>query len=218
MEVLLSFGAMFLVLRGFGFSPLESGIAAAIGISTSPAVGLLVSRDARAEGQVTERSLTLAAVNTLIAVFTVNMLLAGAHLEYRDNLLAVVLHPLYLFLGSLLLGLIGAYAAVALGRLLGKREQVQFVLIVALILIAIGLAYAMKLSVLMTLLVFGVASRRFDRQHRLVDVEWGHAAQLFYVVLFVVVGASLPASYWAWSWSHHFPRCAGGRPYAWAQH
>jgi Kef-type K+ transport system membrane component KefB len=186
-EVLLSFGAMFWMLRSFDFSPLESGIAAAIGISTSPAVGLLVTRDAHAEGQVTERSLTLTAVNTLIAVFTANMLLAGANLEYHNSRLLVVLHPLYLLAGSLVLGLVGAYAALLLVRLLGKREHVQFVLVMALILMVIGLAHMLKLSVLMALLVFGVASRR----HRLLDVEWGHAAQLFYVVLFVVVGASL---------------------------
>jgi len=194
MEIVVCASVVFAVLRYFGFSPLESAVGAAIGISTSPAVLLLVARDAQAEGQVTERGLTLVAVNTLIAVFAVTMLFATAHFEYRSHWTLVVLHPLYLFFGSVLVGAVAAFAAVEMGRLLGKREQPQFALMVALVLIAVGVAYALKLSVLLALLVFGITSRRLDRNNHLIEVDWGYAAQLFYVVLFVITGASLPLS------------------------
>ena len=194
MEIVVCASVVFAVLRYFGFSPLESAVGAAIGISTSPAVLLLVARDLRAEGQVAERSLALVAVNTLIAVFAVTMLFATAHFEYRSHWTLVVLHPLYLFFGSVLVGAVAAFAAVEMGRLLGKREQPQFALMVALVLIAVGAAHTLKLSVLLALLVFGITSRRLDRNNHLIEVDWGNAAQLFYVVLFVITGASLPLS------------------------
>ena len=194
MEIVVCASVVFAVLRYFGFSPLESAVGAAIGISTSPAVLLLVARDLRAEGQVAERSLALVAVNTLIAVFAVTMLFAAAHFEYRSHWTLVVLHPLYLFFGSVLVGAVAAFAAVEMGRLLGKREQPQFALMVALVLIAVGAAHTLKLSVLLALLVFGITSRRLDRNNHLIEVDWGNAAQLFYVVLFVITGASLPLS------------------------
>ena len=194
MEIVVCACLIFALLRYFGFTPLEAAVGAAIGISTSPAVLLLVARDAQAEGQVTERGLTLVAVNTLIAVFAVTMLFAAAHFEYRSSWTLVVLHPLYLFFGSVLVGAAAAFAAVEMGRLLGKRQQPQFALMVALVLIAVGAAHTLKLSVLLALLVFGITSRRLDKNNHLIEVDWGNAAQLFYVVLFVITGASLPLS------------------------
>jgi predicted Kef-type K+ transport protein len=45
--------------------------------------------------------------------------------------------------------------------------------------------------VLLSLLVLGVCARNLDRQHRLIDVEFGRAAQIFFVLLFVLTGATL---------------------------
>jgi Kef-type K+ transport system membrane component KefB len=192
MEIVVSASMIFALLRYFGFTPLESAVGAAIGVSTSPAVLLEVARDTRAEGQVTERGLALCAVNTLIAVFAVTMLFADAHFEYHSRWSLVVLHPLYLFFGSILIGAAAALTAVVMGRLLGKRGQSQFALMVALLLISVGTAHMLKLSVVLALLTFGIMSRRLDKKNHLIEIDWGYAAQLFYVVLFVITGASLP--------------------------
>jgi len=56
-ESLLSFGCMFGALVWFDIAPLYAAMAAAIGVSSSPAIVLLVAREQRAEGQVTERAL-----------------------------------------------------------------------------------------------------------------------------------------------------------------
>jgi len=39
--------------------------------------------------------------------------------------------------------------------------------------------------------VLGVCARNLDREHRLIDVQFGLAAQLFFVILFVLTGATL---------------------------
>jgi hypothetical protein len=91
-------------LMALDFPPLPSAIAAAIAMATSPAVVLLAVQDQRAEGQVTERALNLTALNSLIASILVTILLASAHYDSGLELETVVLHPLYLFLGSVLIG------------------------------------------------------------------------------------------------------------------
>ena len=78
LESALTFWLLFLVLTLLGVGPLHAAVAAAIGISTSPAVVLVVAQDLRAEGQVTERALNLAAINSVISFVVVTVLLAAA--------------------------------------------------------------------------------------------------------------------------------------------
>ncbi|GBG01665.1 hypothetical protein AZSI13_09920 [Azospira sp. I13] len=195
LESALAFAAMAGVLCLFGFSRLEAGMAAAIGLSSAPAVVWLVARESRAEGQVTERCLALVAINTLMACLVATSLLSAAHAEYQAPWRTALLHPLYLLLGSVLLGAVAARLVLWGARLLGKGPQArlsQFVLLAAFLLAAVGLAHALKLSVFLALLVFGLACRQWDRRYVLLSVDLGGAAQLFYIVLFVLTGASLP--------------------------
>jgi len=195
LESLLAFAAMAAVLCFFGFSQLEAGLAAAIGLSTSPAVVLLVAREYRAEGQVTERCLALVAINTLLAFLTATTLLSVAYAENAAPWPKALLHPLYLLLGSVLLGGLAARLVLWGARLLGKGPEAkfsQFILLAGMLLTAVGLAHVFNLSVFLALLVFGLACRQWDSRYALLSVDLGGAAQLFYIVLFVLTGASLP--------------------------
>lgn len=192
-ESLLSFVLVYVTLYYFGLPKLFAAVAAAIGISTSPAVLMLVAQEQRAEGQITERALNLVAMNSVLAFIVVTVLLSVLHFEYQASAVTVVLHPLYLLIGSTLLGAAAWYAALRLGRWLGKREDRQFVMVVALVVLTVGGANLLKLSVLLALLVFGVLAKNLDRRHDLIPVEMGGQGQLLFVVLFVVTGALLDA-------------------------
>ncbi len=191
-ESLAASGLVFAALHLLGFPPLQAGIAAAIAMATSPAVVLLVAQDARAEGQVTERAFTLVALNSLVASVIVTMLTASVHYEVKLDLDTAVLHPLYLFAGSLALG--GALAALARGiaGLVERSPELHFTLLAGFVVAAVGLAQAGKLSVILSLLAFGLFARNEGRGHDLLAVDLGRASRLFYVVLFVITGASLP--------------------------
>lgn len=193
-ESALTFGIVFATLVHFGFDPVQAGLAAAIAMATSPAVVLLVAQDARAEGQVTERAFTLVALNSLLASVVVTILLATIHYEVRLDLDTAVLHPLYLFAGSLALG--GAMASLArmLARRLDRSPELHFTLVAGLVVAAVGLAQTAKVSVILALLAFGMFSRGVEHRHDLMAVDLGRASRLFYVVLFVITGASLPLS------------------------
>lgn len=192
-ESALSFGLIYAALALYGLSPLFAAIGAAIGISASPAVAVLVTQELRAEGQVTERALNLVAMNSVIAFVLVTVLLSVLHVEYRAGWSNIVLHPLYLLVVSTLLGVAAWFVSLWMGRWLGKREDRQFVMLVALAVLTVGCASALKLSVVLALLVFGILVKNFDRGHHVMPLELGGRAQLFSVVLFVVTGAMLDA-------------------------
>jgi Kef-type K+ transport system membrane component KefB len=187
----LSFALMYCALVFLDVSPLHAAVAAAIGVSTSPAVVMLVAQEARAEGQVTERALNLVAINSVVAFMLVTMLMSWIHHEYRAGWSVAVLHPIYVLSGSFLLAYVAFLGALWMSRWLGKRSEAHFVLLLALIVVAIGVARMLELSALITLLLFGVFSRNFDERHELVAVDLSVIGQLFFVVLFVVAGARM---------------------------
>jgi Kef-type K+ transport system membrane component KefB len=190
-ESALTFGFLYLVLAYFGVEPIYAAVAAAIGVSTSPAVVLLVAQELKAEGQVTERALNLTALNSVVAFVLTTMLLSWIHHEYRAGWATVALHPVYLLGGSLALGFAASVVAIAASRWLGQRAERQFALLLALIVLTIGAARMLELSVLLALLALGVLTRNLDARHDVMTVDLSGVGQLFYVVLFVVSGATL---------------------------
>jgi Kef-type K+ transport system membrane component KefB len=191
LESALSFGFVYFALTYFDVKPIYAALAAAIGVSTSPAVVLLVAQELKAEGQVTERAMNLVAMNSVIAVTLTTMLLSWLHHEYRASWTMIALHPVYLLGGSLILGYLASIATILLARWVGKHTERQLVMMLALIVLTIGAARMLELSVLLALLAFGVLSRNLDERHDLMAVDLSGVGQMFYVVLFVVSGARL---------------------------
>lgn len=191
-ESMLAFLAVFATLVAFRFPPVQAGLAAAIAMTASPAVLLLVVHDTRSEGQVTERALNLVALNGLLASILATIMLGSAHFEARMDVETAVLHPAYLFLGSVALG--GAMAAVArfIARTVEKDREVHFSLIAGLVVAAVGLASLLKLPVILALLAFGLFARNDQRGYDLLNVNLAPVGRLLYIVLFVITGASLP--------------------------
>lgn len=190
-ESVFCFLAIHFALMYLGFQALHAASAAAIGTATSPAVVMLVAHDQRAEGQITERMLLFTAVNSIFAYVALTLLLPFLRLEHTANWALAVLHPLYLLVGSVLTGFIACLAMLGLARWLGKREDRQFVLLVALVVLTVGVARVLNLSVMAALVVLGMLARNLDRRHVLMPLRAGYGGQLFFVILFVLTGASL---------------------------
>jgi Kef-type K+ transport system membrane component KefB len=191
-ESAVTFALVFATLDWLGLAPLPAALGAAIAMATSPAVVLLVAQDEKAQGQVTERALALVALNSLVAAVVVTMLTASVHYEARLDLTVAVLHPLWLFAGSLAIGGLFAAAARRLATLVERSPEAHFTLLAGLVVAAVGLAQALKLPVILALLAFGLLARNDGERHALLAVDLGRGSRLFYVVLFVITGASLP--------------------------
>lgn len=193
-ESLFCFWAIFATLAYFDFRPVLAAMAAAIGTATSPAIVMLVVHELRAQGQITERLLLFTAVNSVFAFVILTLLLPFLHLEHAASWEQALLHPLYLLWGSIVAGYLACILMLRLAAWLGKSEERQFVLLVAMVVVAVGTAHALKLSVSLTLITFGVLARNLDKGYAVLPVHFGHGSQLFFVILFVLVGASLEFS------------------------
>jgi NhaP-type Na+/H+ or K+/H+ antiporter len=191
LECVLSFGLIYFGLVHIGVEPLPAALGAAMGIATSPAVLLLVAGELQAEGQVTNRALSMTAINNSVALVLFAILLSSVHLTFGASLVTIMVHPVYLLTGSLALGYAAFVIMLFLARLVGKQEGSQFILLVGVILAAIGGARTLNLSMALTLLILGITSKNLDKKHDIVEVELGYASQLFYVVLFVALGARI---------------------------
>jgi len=190
-ESLGAFFAIYAGLRYFDYAPLLSACAAAVGAATSPAVVLVVAHELRASGQITERMLLFTATNGVFAYVALMLFMPLVHLESDAGWRSAILHPLYLFFGAALLGFLGSQLLLGAAKWLGKREDRQFILLIALVILTVGLARSLNLPVVVALLALGALSRNLDYEHALLPLRFGHAAQLLFVVLFVLTGASL---------------------------
>ncbi len=191
-ESAAAFGAVFAILLAFDFRAVHAGIAAAIAMTTAPSVVLLTVHDTRSEGQVTERSLNLTALNGLLASIIVTIMLGSVHFDARMDVETAILHPLYLFAGSLLMGGLMAWSARIIARAVEKDREVHFSLIVGLVVAGVGLATLLRLPVVLALLTFGLFSRNDERGYELLNVNLAPIGRLLYIVLFVITGASMP--------------------------
>ncbi len=191
LESSLAFAAIFGVLLLVGAKPLLAATAAAIGIATGPAVVLTLVKQLRSQGQVSERMLALTSLNNIYAFVLWSVLFAWLHAEYRGGWIAVAAHPLYLIFGSLALAALLAAVTLALLTALGRHTDVQFVCLVALVVLAVSAASLFKLSVVLTLLGYGTLTRVFDRARRFVSLDFGRAGQILVMLLFGITAASL---------------------------
>ena len=185
----LAFAVIFFIIEGSGGPLVFAAVVAAIGAATSPAVVLTVIRDLRAQGQVTERLLLLTALNSTYSFITVNMLLAPLATEYKGDWVSVVVHPAYLVLGSLAFAATFAAATNTLLRALGRREEVQFVCIVALLVVAVWATMALQLSTPLALLGYGTMLRTFDTERHFVSLNFGKLGRLAIILLFSTTAA-----------------------------
>ncbi|MHB8493576.1 MAG: cation:proton antiporter [Casimicrobiaceae bacterium] len=201
-ESLVSFAAMFALMHVVGgIDTLEAAVAATIGIATAPAVVLLVTNELKADGPVTRRMLWHVALNNVVATLGITVLLPFIEARATGASWNPVARSLWIIAGSFLLGYAAFRVFTLFARLIGKSPAPQFVLTVGMIIVTVGVAQVARLSVLLALLVLGACARNLDHEHRLVDVDFGRAVQLFFVVLFVLTGATLhPHQFGAIAW------------------
>jgi len=186
-----AFFAIYAAMLYFGYAPLLASCAAAVGTATSPAVVMLIAHELRASGQITERTILFTACNSVFAFVALMLLLPFLHLEHEADARTALLHPLYLLGGALLLGFVACQVMLVLAGWLGKREDRQFILLIALVVLVVGLARALSLPVVVAMLAFGILARNLDYDHALLPLRLGYAGQLLFVLLFVLTGASL---------------------------
>ena len=199
-EAGLTLVAVWAALRAVEVEPLTASIVAAIAMATSPAVLLSITRELRAQGQVTERALLLTALNCIYAVVLAHLLLSWGHLEVRAGFDLIVLKPAYLVFGSLLVGMIAARLLLLVAGLIGRTRTAQWMFGLCCVVLVFSVAQMLELSTALALLSFGGFARSLDRQRRWSAVEFGPATAASVVLLFALSAASVDISSVSFAW------------------
>lgn len=191
----LAFVLIVVVLRLLEVGWLLTFAAAAIGVSSSPAIILLVMRELKASGPLSDLALTVTACNNLFSFLLFTAILPFIHAAGGATYAAMFGKPVYILFGSVALGLVSGIGLGYLRRAL-HAEAGFFVLVVGAILLVIGAAKILGLSPLLAQLMLGAGAEFFLREsaaeHTLTDqVDFGQAGDIFFLILFVVSGAKL---------------------------
>ncbi|QIE25524.1 Sodium/hydrogen exchanger family protein [Caballeronia sp. SBC1] len=185
-ESTLTFGFVLIALTLCKVPTMPSVVIAAIAMATSPAMVIQLRTELRAEGQVTQRLLTLTALNSMYAVIVEKLAAGVLHQEIYGNTLATIVQPLYLLLGSLALALLLALACNLLYRRLNTNDEHSFVALFGLVLLAIAIAHVFKLSTILALLAAGIIVKNSNERPQLWPTHFGTAGWLLTVILFAL--------------------------------
>lgn len=191
LESLLSFAFITLGLAALGFPLLPAAMVGAIGVSSSPAITLMVMREFDAKGPVTSKALNLLAANNIMSFLLYTVLLVALHVRADSDWLMSMLHPVYLLMGSVAVAALLTMIGGLIMRLGLSHATGRFALIIALLMLGLGLSEALQVSPLLTGLMFGVMVANFSHTRKLREETLGGGAEMFFIVLFVIAGAKL---------------------------
>ena len=189
-EAALAGIAAWLVLRSFGIPVDVAAPLSIIAASVSPAVIQRVTGELHAAGQVTERLLALAALNTLYAVLAMNLLSAGMRLSDPGTWLEALSPVLFSFCGSILAGAALGEGLALIARRFDLREDNAMVLLLAAVLTALVLSKTLQLSVLLVPLMAGIWLRNRYERPWVWPRHFGSAGGALVLILFVAVSSA----------------------------
>jgi Kef-type K+ transport system membrane component KefB len=191
LESAITFFSCFALLSWLGMPTMVAGLAAAIAISSSPAILIHVAHEVGAAGPVTERAKELVALNNLLSFFAFSAMLPIGHLSISGDWGTAILQPLYQLLGSMLIAGLIAAILVELARYTRSAQQYRLALIIGAIMLGLGVAKALNLSALFVPLALGVVVKTLEKEEQLSDVNFGEVFELFFIALFVYAGAHI---------------------------
>lgn len=194
--------AVALAVSALGVPPQSAAVAGSVAAATSPVIVLTVAHELRSRGQVTERLLMMAAINSVLAVLALRVLrvvlAAGGDDSDFTGALAAALRVIS---GSFLLGFAAGWALARLAPMVRGTPSMPVVLI-AIVILATLLAAQWTLSPLLALLVAGVFARSRMRHGLTVEPHLGTAGAALNVLLFVSLGLlfSVEGFLTLWPW------------------
>ena len=187
----LTFVLVAFVLSLIGIPFVVALLVATIVISSSPAVLLHVAHEEGAEGEVTESTKMLVALNNLISIVMFAVILPVIHYSAGAGWSTIILQPAYTFFGSLLVGVMLAYFLHYVAVRTQLASQYKYALVIGSVMIAVGLAIELKLSMYFICLVIGVVIKTVEKDSIISEIKFGPSFELFFIVLFVFAGAGL---------------------------
>jgi Sodium/hydrogen exchanger family len=189
-ESLLTGIVVFAVLSMFNLPKDVAAPLAIVAVCVSPAVLQRVVGELHAAGQVTERLLTLAALNTLYAVLAMKLLSGGMLLSDPRTWVEAVSPVMFSFFGSILLGAALGEGLALIARRFDLREDNSIVLLLSAVLLALVVAKTLSLSTLLVPLLAGMWLANRSERPWVWPRHFGSAGSALVLVMFVAVSSA----------------------------
>jgi len=196
-ETVLTYLAARWVLEVFEVDPALHTPLSLLLVATSPAVLMRVAADLRASGPVTERTLTLAAINTF-CVLALGGVLARLLGRSPATLVDAFQPVLLLIAASVLVGAVLAYALRQALRYMSPTSENTAVLQLALIAAGSALAAHFGGSAPLAALLAGAVLKSTHPRPWYGPRQFGTAASGLTILLFVLVSMAAAQAPWAW--------------------
>jgi Kef-type K+ transport system membrane component KefB len=187
-----TFAAVLALMVWVGSPPIMAALAAAIAVSSSPAVLIHVAEELHASGPTVKHAESLVAINNVLSFVLFSLTLPFALATERVELTTALLLPAYQMGGAVLIAIAVAWLAVSISKLTRPGEEhFRFALVVGAVMATLGLAQIFQASTLFAGLSLGIACRWMQGRTRITRVEFGGGGDVFFVILFVFAGANL---------------------------
>ncbi|MBU6436241.1 MAG: cation:proton antiporter [Betaproteobacteria bacterium] len=203
LESVLTFATVAALFMWLGVGAWSAVLVGAVATSTSPLVLHALIMQVRAEGQISDRALHIAAVNTMVAAVLVSALLPIANSAQPHLQIVYVLKPLA---GLVLAAVIGTLSGRLLRVLLVRSRDLPYawVCVIGAVSLMVGLAQWGGAPVVVSALAMGLsvsdaAQRRAATRKGMQPLQLPEPpalSVLMYVVLFLFAGAALPWRQW----------------------
>lgn len=179
----------------WGFSTGSALFAAALCVATSPAITIATCSDVGAKGERTGLLYTMVAINGAVAFAAVVLLVPFLIDSEPLSGFARISNALGSIIGSVVLG--GACAGLVLlgADRLERQAEHQHLLILGTIVLGVGTAIYLDVSVFLPMLIFGILVSTIDRDHKVIAIRIASDARVFLVITFVLAGAALDIAY-----------------------
>lgn len=190
-EASATFAASLAVLRLMGVDWAPAVAVSTVLIASSPAIVMRVVAEFRADGQVSQRLMLLTALNATYAVVGAKAIGGWLGLERGGALMAAVGYPLYVIVGSAVLGVALAYAIRQVVRRLDMHEDSAVLVLLGLLLLTTAIVGIAGLSTLLAPLAAGMALRLATDRPLLFPRQLGTAGGVLVALLFLITGMSV---------------------------
>ncbi|WP_300385680.1 cation:proton antiporter [Clostridium sp.] len=191
--IVLVFSVMFYIFnQPFAFSVVIASMSAA----TAPAATLLVMKQYKAHGPLTNTILPVVALDDVLGIiaFGIAMSLAKLSIGKVDfSIMQIISGPAIEILGSIILGLVLGAILVILARKSIGRDELQAISLMA-IGMATGISNLLGLSPLLTCIVMGTTLVNTLKNSKRVFDSINDFASPLYLLFFTLAGASLDLS------------------------
>lgn len=183
------------LLVAWGFSLASSLFAAALCVATSPAITIATCSDVGAKGDRTGLLYTMVAINGAIAFAGVVLIAPFLVDGHSPSTISAVAGALGSVIGSLVLG--GACAGLVLigAEKLERQAEHQHLLILGTIVLGVGTAVYLGVSVFLPMLTFGILVSAIDHDRKVIAIRIASDARVFLVITFVLAGAAMNVGY-----------------------